>query len=171
MIDPQETLTRARDALVHAKNGAKKKVSARLLVRLEQKVRLTESALATERPPARAGATEDGLREVLARAEARADGRARSPHEARALEARRSRIAHIEGAESAGAEKLASLLETLAKDSARVLAAAGVEERAEPPAAPPKERGKRKKAPPEKRAPRAAAAAKAKAKTKSARTR
>lgn len=118
MNDPQRILEEAKEALARSKE-AKTKVNPRLLVRFEKKIRLTESALTTRR----GGATGAGLRDVLARAEARAAAKVLTSIQEHALGVLRAEVARLEG-EGAESTKAVELVKSLASDTERMRALA-----------------------------------------------
>ncbi len=117
MSDPHRVLDDAREALARTKQE-ETKAPARVLLRFEQKIRLTESALTKSR----VGATRAGLCDVLARAEARAASRPPTTAQEQALEVLRAAVARVDGSGETDDSKLAALVKSLAADTERVQA-------------------------------------------------
>jgi hypothetical protein len=101
-------LASAHDVLTRAEGTSR--VPPRTLARFAKKVRLAERAVHAAQS---GGATDAGLRTVVARAEAAAAKRTPSPEQARALEELRARIAGVDP----GATDVSKLTESLRADT------------------------------------------------------
>ncbi len=118
-----DVLDAARAALASAHARTKEgtaKIAPKVLLRFEKKLRLTEGVIAPSAPVT----TREGLVAVLARAEQNATKRARTAEQDRALEDLRVELKRREAEGKEGAAKARALKESLAADTARLVALA-----------------------------------------------